>query len=159
MFTGCVPADEETYGAVLSRNVVAARARARLKQSEVADRMRALGFSWHPQTVGEVERGTRRLMAEEILGIALAVGATVGALMEPAAEDRTVVLPSGAELPGGSVQASVRHVNDGRVRWDDGKPVIGEPGAWRYTGPPHTLSGYGHLDSAGESEARRENDQ
>jgi hypothetical protein len=52
-------------------NVRAYRARRRLDQADVVMAMRALGYTnWHRQTMSEVERGERRLLAEEIIGLA-----------------------------------------------------------------------------------------
>lgn len=121
---GRVPTDPAAYGAVISRNVVAARARARLKQSEVATRMRALGYSWHPQTVGEIEKGNRRLTADETLGLAEALGVSVAALLAPSADDELIRLPSGDPLPAAHVGALVYGRNFGAVTWDGDKPVF-----------------------------------
>ena len=52
-------------------NVRAYRARRRLDQADVVMAMRALGYTnWHRQTMSKVERGERRLLAEEIIGLA-----------------------------------------------------------------------------------------
>jgi transcriptional regulator with XRE-family HTH domain len=52
-------------------NVRAYRARRRLDQADVVREMRALGYTnWHRQTMSKVERGERRLLAEEIVGLA-----------------------------------------------------------------------------------------
>jgi hypothetical protein len=123
-----VSTDETGYGELISRNIVAARYRAgKLKQSSVAARMQALGHKWHPQTVGEVENARRRVTVDEILCLALTLETSVAALMEPTSDDRTIALPSGRRILGASVQASVRHVNDGRIKWDGDVPRFGEP--------------------------------
>ena len=54
-----------TPTAILAGNIAAARVRRRLQQSDLADRMRALGWKWVRQTVGEVENNNRRLTAED----------------------------------------------------------------------------------------------
>jgi transcriptional regulator with XRE-family HTH domain len=117
-----VPTDPTTYGVMISRNVLAARARARLKQSEVAARMRALGYSWHPQTVGEIEKGNRRLTAEECMALAYALDTSMGVLLEPSSEEGRIVLPSGRTVDAASVAWSVRHFNDRSVTWNDDVP-------------------------------------
>lgn len=46
--------------------------------------MQALGFSvWRYQTVGAVEGGKRRLMAEEVMGLAWALNTSISTLMTP----------------------------------------------------------------------------
>jgi transcriptional regulator with XRE-family HTH domain len=96
------------YADVLARNVRAARARARIGQAEVAAVMSKMGFgAWVRQTVTKVERGERRLTAEEVLGLSIALRTTIAALMMPQNEDNGIMLPSGYILPGSSVQASV----------------------------------------------------
>jgi 8-oxo-dGTP pyrophosphatase MutT (NUDIX family)/transcriptional regulator with XRE-family HTH domain len=96
------------YAEVLARNVRAARARAGIDQTTVAYRMSNLGFgAWVRQTVTKVERGNRRITAEEVLGLSLALETTVSALMMPANEDDGIILPGGGMLPGHGVQTSV----------------------------------------------------
>lgn len=97
------------YSDVLARNIRAARNRHRLGQATVVARMRALGYtSWHRPTIGNVERGERRVTAEEILGLAEALGTSVGALMAPVEDDKIVEFPSGAAVTVEHVRESVR---------------------------------------------------
>lgn len=115
--------DSATYGAVLAANVRAARARASLGQETVAARMRALGYAeWRYQTVGVVEKGKRRLGAEEVLALAEALGTTVFALMRPAEDDGLIRFPSGAAISARSVALSAVAHNDGAVTWDGNEP-------------------------------------
>jgi 8-oxo-dGTP pyrophosphatase MutT (NUDIX family) len=103
--------------------------------------MRALGHeAWAHQTVGEVERGKRRLTAEEILGLALALDTTIATLMAPTNQDRSVDLPGGS-IDVESVQALAMGYNTEPVRWEDDKPVyavaetsreIRDQMPWRY---------------------------
>ena len=66
----------------LAANIRAARARKRLQQSDVVTGMHALGFTeWHRQTVSRVERGERRVLAEEICALATVLETSVAALM------------------------------------------------------------------------------
>lgn len=122
--TETVPFEDQSYGEVISRNVAAARARTRprMSQSALAGRMRALGYSWYPQTVGAVERGERRLDIGELLAAAFALETSVGALLDPSADDPFVELPSGQRVQVGTVQRSVRHFNDGMVWWENDEP-------------------------------------
>lgn len=119
-----------TYGDVLAQSIRAARSRKRLGQANVVARMRALGYDqWHRQTMGKVERGERRLMAEEILGLALALETSIGALLDPVREDQFVELPGRQLVDVMTVLRSVRHFNDGLVYWQGDEPRFdtGEP--------------------------------
>lgn len=121
-----MPTDAPGYGIVISRNITAARARLRLKQSDISARMNALGFSWHAQTVGQVEKAARRVTAEEVLGLAYALETSVGVLMEPSADESHISLPSGRVVDSASASWSVRHFNDGTVTWNGNVPEFHE---------------------------------
>jgi len=58
---------------VIGKNVAAARAFVSLSQLDLADRMTKLGHGWYGSTVGRVEKGTRVVTAEELIGLALAL--------------------------------------------------------------------------------------
>lgn len=119
-----------SYREVLARNIRAERNRAGLSQQDLAGRMQALGFTaWLHQTVGSTERGKRRLLVEELFGLALAIGTSMGALLAPAQEVRSVELPGGQLVDADTVRRSVWHTNDGLVWWEDGEPRFdsGEP--------------------------------
>jgi transcriptional regulator with XRE-family HTH domain len=89
-----------SYGSVLARNIRAARAGADISQQVLAARMQSLGFgAWLHQTVANVEKEKRRVTAEEIFGLALALNTTVDRLMRPLPEDGKVGMPSGVVLP------------------------------------------------------------
>lgn len=118
-----------TYRDLLARNVRARRAARQIGQQELAARMRRLGFSaWAHQAVSNVERGKRRLAAEEILGLALALETTMSDLLLPDSDDEPVALPSGDEVPANSVirviLASALSRGLRPVTWEDGKPVF-----------------------------------
>jgi transcriptional regulator with XRE-family HTH domain len=84
-----------TCGEMLAANLRAARARAGLGQELVAARMRAFGYGeWRYQTVGVVEKGKRRVMAEEIMALAWVLETNLPALMSPTGSD-DVRFPSG----------------------------------------------------------------
>jgi transcriptional regulator with XRE-family HTH domain len=88
-----------SYRDVLARNIRAERARAGLSQQDVAARMRMLGFqAWKHQTVGSVERGSRRVTAEEILGLAISLTTSISTLMTPKTTRDALALPSGITL-------------------------------------------------------------
>ncbi|HUK72225.1 MAG TPA: helix-turn-helix transcriptional regulator [Streptosporangiaceae bacterium] len=114
-----------TFAAVLAKNLRAARARAGISQQVFAARMRALGYDqWLYQTVGNIERGKRRISADELLGCAVAAETTLHALLSPSSDDLIVELPGGGVLPVASVQRSARGINDAAVRWDNDRPIF-----------------------------------
>jgi transcriptional regulator with XRE-family HTH domain len=122
MLSGMTNPITTTPALVLSRNIAAARVRLALDQQDLADRMRALGWKWVRQTVGEVENNRRRLTAEEVLGVAACLDTTIEQLMSP--PDRPgspVELPSGAMLMPGQVRALVSDTYNGpynrSIRW------------------------------------------
>ncbi len=70
------------YRETAATNIRVARAYHLLKQDDVVTRMHALGFTyWHRQTVGQVERGKRRLYVEELYGLAQALETSVAGLL------------------------------------------------------------------------------
>jgi transcriptional regulator with XRE-family HTH domain len=112
-----------SYGEILAANFRAARARAGLDQEPVAARMRALGYSeWRYQTVGQVERGKRRLTGEEIMALSWVLGTTVFALMRPTEDDDVVRFPAGGVISARSIALSAISHNDRAVTWDGDKP-------------------------------------
>jgi transcriptional regulator with XRE-family HTH domain len=59
------------YSEAIIGNIRAERARKAVTQADVVTGMRALGFTnWHRQTMARIELGERRLLAEEVLGLA-----------------------------------------------------------------------------------------
>lgn len=112
-----------TPAAQIMENIRAERARRDLDQGDVQERMRMLGYSWHRPTVGKLERGERRLLAEEVAPLAVALDATMSDLMLPRKDGVFFVFPSGVKI------AAVRMLsNDGSLTWDTGnKPVMSEP--------------------------------
>lgn len=124
-----------TYGEILARNIRAARGRADIGQDSVAARMRALGYdAWIRQTVSSTERGRRRPTAEEIFALSLVLNTSVMALMEPAAEDEAVDLPSGSVLPWQWAKATVVLRGGLHMKWEGDEPVF--PDAPRSTRLP-----------------------
>jgi 8-oxo-dGTP diphosphatase len=115
------------YNTVLARNIRAARNRLGLSQAEVVERMRSLGFtSWHKPTLGNVERGDRRVLGDETAGLAFALETTISRLMAPLEEDQAVEFGEGAPpVPVESVRLSaVGQIVHGALRWDGGRPVF-----------------------------------
>lgn len=68
--------------AAIAANIRAERARANIGQQELAERMEALGWKWVRQTVGQVEGGTRRATADELIGLALCLDIPVLRLID-----------------------------------------------------------------------------
>ena len=121
-----------TYAAVLAKNIRAARSRADISQDTLAARMRALGYKeWLYQTVGKVERGNRRITAEEIRGLAWCLDTSVAALLKPTEDDKFTEFPSGAAIAVVSDRRSVDGANDGAVRWSGTEPVFPGPAVTR----------------------------
>jgi transcriptional regulator with XRE-family HTH domain len=128
-----------TPGAILAGNIAAARVRRRLQQSDLADRMRALGWKWVRQTVGEVEGNNRRLTAAELYGLAVALEVSIPQLMAPSDPDGAVVFPNGHAIHSFSVERLAgRGRNDHAVQWPDGG---NSPAFFRYTERPEGLEG------------------
>lgn len=106
-------AQAEGYGGLIAANVRAARARLGIKQAIVARRMRRFGFDWYQQTVGAVERGDRRLSAEEVAALAFCLRTRLAMLLEPPPDVALVVFPSGEQVP-----AQRFTVDDESVTWE-----------------------------------------
>ena len=111
--------DSSAPGEVLARNVAAARVRRGLQQKDIAERMNALGYQrWYAQTASATERGQRRLTADELPGLALALQTTVARLMAPNADDGEMVLPSGLTLAADVAEDLISGAAP-RVRWNE----------------------------------------
>jgi transcriptional regulator with XRE-family HTH domain len=111
------------YADVLAKNVRAARARSGLEQEALATRMRALGFSaWRRQTVAAVEKSTRRLTAEETLGLALALETRLTSLLEPVRDDGPIELPSGQVMLFLTVHELIWGGSELTVWWNGNEP-------------------------------------
>jgi 8-oxo-dGTP pyrophosphatase MutT (NUDIX family) len=81
--------------------------------------MRALGWNWVRQTVGEVENNRRRLSAAEVIGLAVALEVTIPQLMAPSDPDGAVEFPNGLAIGAVSVERLAgRGRNDHSVRWN-----------------------------------------
>src|SRR5579862_8025433 len=73
--------------AVLADNVHARRAMARLTQGELAERLGWLGHTWTRATVSDVEKGARNVSVDEAFAMALVLGTTIPALLDPTGID------------------------------------------------------------------------
>ena len=89
-----------------------------LGQEQVAARMRVIGFdTWLRQTVGQVERGKRRLVVDEVLALSFALQTTIAELIMPAADEETVELPNGQAVSVALIRHSIRGTRATDVRW------------------------------------------
>jgi 8-oxo-dGTP pyrophosphatase MutT (NUDIX family) len=125
-----VPDTEDAYKVILGRNVSADRGRLQLSQTAVAARMQDLGFEdWRQQTVANIEKGKRRVTAEEVLGLVVALESTLPRLLAPIGGDLWVELPSdsGHLLPGMEVisLATGAKGGTGTLRWHKNTLVRG----------------------------------
>jgi transcriptional regulator with XRE-family HTH domain len=116
-----------SYAEALSAKIKQGRAGLRLSQKGLADRMDALGFGWRQQAVADVENGDRRLLAEELLGLALALETTLQEFLSLSEGDweKPVTLPSEQTVSSDFVTSLVYGMNGGSVRWKGGKPEFG----------------------------------
>ncbi len=106
-------AQAEDYSGLVAANIRAARARLGITQAKVARRMRRLGFDWYQQTTGAVERGDRRIGAEELVALALSLRTRPTVLLEPPSDVVLVVFPSGERVPSQRIS-----VDDESVTWE-----------------------------------------
>ena len=113
------------YGDLIARNVAAVRARRQLDLRNVEARMRALGFEkWHRGIMGKIERGERRLLAEELLGLAYALETSIEVLMTPATDERGYIALGEGGVHMMHAAARVRGVSDDAIRWEGDKPIF-----------------------------------
>jgi transcriptional regulator with XRE-family HTH domain len=108
---------EVPYGKLLARNLRAARAAVGINQADVAERMNDLGYDhWRRQTVARVEKAQRRLTCDEALGLMVALETDLTAILNPAAEFTSIVLPGGqwTTLPA----AKYRYNPERESAWD-----------------------------------------
>jgi 8-oxo-dGTP pyrophosphatase MutT (NUDIX family)/transcriptional regulator with XRE-family HTH domain len=126
-----------TPAEILAGNIAAARGRRRLQQADLADRMRALGWKWVRQTVGEIENGRRRVSSDELIGLSYALETDVGNLLLPApGEVRIAALPAGhlVILP---LQHEMPDGMGASVLWDGNRPRFNTAGG---TSPARTIA-------------------
>jgi len=87
------------YRELVARNIRAARGAAALTQSDLSQRMRALGFTgWYPQAISLIEKNIRRPRLDEALGLTVALETQLDAIAYPPADWQHVSLPSGFEV-------------------------------------------------------------
>jgi 8-oxo-dGTP diphosphatase len=113
------------YASILARNMRVARAAADLSQAEVGERMRDLGFtSWLRQTMSTVEKGKRRLTAEEVFWLSYILGTSVIRLMSPTEDDHWIAAPDGRAIHAQHAIRRMRSSDDGAIQWDRNRAVF-----------------------------------
>lgn len=113
-----------SYADVVMRNIRAWRARQKLDQADVVERMRALGFkNWHRQTLSRIEQGERRITVEELVGLAIALDVTMHQLLGPQPNDKQIELPNGEPVSVRAVRLLVTGTNPHTFVWKDNVPA------------------------------------
>jgi transcriptional regulator with XRE-family HTH domain len=119
------------YNDLIVANIRAAIGRRGLTHEDLAERMRQLGYSsWIRQTVSNTIRGKRKLIAEELLGISIAVDVSIVSLMLASADD-----PAAVTIPSGEVVGIERWMagfgttgpRPWQVVWDGNTPKLTAP--------------------------------
>ena len=72
----------------LADNLRAYRLLRHMTQDELASRMAHLGHGWGRSTVSAVEDESRNVTVDELFGLALSLGVTIGQLLDPRGPDR-----------------------------------------------------------------------
>lgn len=136
-----MPDSEHAYKRILGRNISAERGRLQATQTAIAARMNALGFGdWHQQTLASIEKGRRRVTAEEVLGLVLALESTLDRLLSPVGGELWAELPSGSGefVPSAEVIRLARGAKGGTgaVTWYKNMPVRAPAAPPEVTGIP-----------------------
>ena len=97
--TGRIPAGVARPSEVLAANLRAYRLLRHLTQDELAARMTYLSHGWGRSTVSAVEGRTRNVTVDELFGLALCLGTTIGQLLDPEGPDRSRRLSLDVGLP------------------------------------------------------------
>lgn len=84
---------------MLAANLRAYRLLRHLTQDELAARMTYLSHGWGRSTVSAVEGGTRNVTVDEMFGLVLSLGITIGQLLDPEGPDRSRRLSLDIGLP------------------------------------------------------------
>lgn len=72
----------------LAENLRAYRLLRHMTQDQLASRMAHLGHGWGRSTVSAVEGRSRNVTVDELFGLALTLGVTMGQLLDPTGPDR-----------------------------------------------------------------------
>ncbi len=69
-------------------------------QSDLSARMSTLGHNWGRSTVSAVEGNGRNVTVDELGGLAISLGTSIGQLLDPTGPDHSRMLSLNAGLPG-----------------------------------------------------------
>ena len=99
--TGRTPAGVGRPSDALAANLRAYRLLRQLTQDGLAARMTHLNHGWGRSTVSAVEGRTRNVTVDEMFGLALSLGVTIGQLLDPEGPDRSrrLSLDVGLQVP------------------------------------------------------------
>jgi transcriptional regulator with XRE-family HTH domain len=111
--TGRAPAGLGRPSDALAANLRAYRLLRHLTQDGLATQMTSLNHGWGRSTVSAVESRTRNVTVDELFGLALCLGVTIGQLLDPEGPDRSRRL---------SLDVGLRAAEDGRPQPVD--PVL-----------------------------------
>lgn len=117
--TGGPPPDLGRPSDALAANVRAYRLLRHLTQDGLAAEMTALGHGWGRSTVSAVEGRSRNVTVDELFGLALCFGVTIGQVLDPEGPDRSRRL---------SLDVGLRSPEGGRPRPVD--PSMARLWAW-----------------------------
>jgi transcriptional regulator with XRE-family HTH domain len=106
-YRGTGTPDARRLNEVVAKNMKDRRLVADISQEELATRMRALNHAWTDSTVGDVETRDRNVTVDELAALALALGALIGELLDPAgiaADNDTALDPGAGETKRGELR-------------------------------------------------------
>lgn len=114
-----------TPGQLVVRNVKIYMERARLTQTELAERLTAIGVGmersdgattrWHRTSIGRLLAGDRRIDVDELFALAVALETTVGALLSP----RLLEITEQSSFALGAIE--------GRLDWESYETLLHSP--------------------------------
>jgi transcriptional regulator with XRE-family HTH domain len=87
--TGGRTADEGRPSVALAENVRAYRLLEHMTQDDLSLRMKKLGHDWGRSTVSAVELRNRNVVTDELFGLAVCFGVTIGRLLDPTGPDHS----------------------------------------------------------------------
>lgn len=125
-----------SYDGVVVANITAARARRKLSQKQLAERMEALGYGWRQQIVAAVENEKRKLTVGEVFGLAIALETRLTGLLEPIPDEGPIELPSGDSLLFLTAHELLYGGTEYGVKWDGNVPSFPAeepPAGWAHS--------------------------
>lgn len=95
----------------LAKNVRDYRLLRDVTQGDLAARMSRLGHGWGRSTVSAVEGNGRNVTVDELGGLAISLGTSIGQLLDPTGPDHSRILGLDVGLPGvvGPLQPELAH--------------------------------------------------